>query len=280
MAIFSAIAAGKARKAQERAQKKLDEEIAGRQDIINPYENVADLSAQISNPFANLQVATGAAEMQAEQADISLANTLDTLRATGAGSAGATALAQAAARSKQGIAATIQQQEAQNARLRAQGEQAAMGARLGEARRLQEADILGRTFQFQAQEAREIADISRQAGMVQQYGQQRFDALGQMGASTGAVLGAFAGGIGGGLGQKIGSGKGKKSDRRLKKDIKFLRLSPSGLKIYSFKYKNQDGIYEGVMSDEIPNYAVVKNFRGIYDGVDYSKIDVEFKQIQ
>jgi len=280
MAIFSAIAAGKARKAQERAQKKLDEEIAGRQDIINPYENVADLSAQISNPFANLQVATGAAEMQAEQADISLANTLDTLRATGAGSAGATALAQAAARSKQGIAATIQQQEAQNARLRAQGEQAAMGARLGEARRLQEADILGRTFQFQAQEGREIADISRQAGMVQQYGQQRFDALGQMGASTGAVLGAFAGGIGGGLGQKIGSGKGKKSDRRLKKDIKFLRLSPSGLKIYSFKYKNQDGIYEGVMSDEIPNYAVVKNFRGIYDGVDYSKIDVEFKQIQ
>jgi len=288
MAIFSAIAAGKARKAQERAQKKLDEEIAGRQDIINPYENVADLSAQISNPFANLQVATGAAEMQAEQADISLANTLDTLRATGAGSAGATALAQAAARSKQGIAATIQQQEVQNTRLRAQGEQAAMGARLGEARRLQEADILGRTFQFQAQEAREIADISRQAGMVQQYGQQRFDALGQMGASTGAVLGAFAGGVGTGLGRNIGSGKnnssgggsGNQSDRRLKKDIKFLRLSPSGLKIYSFKYKNQDGIYEGVMSDEIPNYAVVKNFRGIYDGVDYSKIDVEFKQIQ
>ena len=204
MAIFSAIAAGKARKAQERAQKKLDEEIAGRQDIINPYENVADLSAQISNPFANLQVATGAAEMQAQQADISLANTLDTLRATGAGSAGATALAQAAARSKQGIAATIEQQEAQNARLRAQGEQAAMSARLGEARRLQEADILGRTFQFQAQEGREIADISREAGMVQQYGQQRMDALGQMGASTGAVLGAFAGGIGEGLGQKIG----------------------------------------------------------------------------
>ena len=281
MAIFSAIAAGKARKAQAGAQTKLDEALAGRQEIINPYENVADLSAQISNPFANLQVATGAAEMQAEQADISLANTLDTLRATGAGSAGATALAQAAARSKQGIAATIQQQEAQNTRLRAQGEQAAMGARLGEARRLQEADILGRTFQFQAQEAREIADISRQAGMVQQYGQQRFDALGQMGASTGAVLGAFAGGIGTGLGRNIGSGKNKnQSDRRLKKDIKFLRLSPSGLKIYSFKYKNQDGIYEGVMSDEIPNYAVVKNFRGIYDGVDYSKIDVEFKQIQ
>jgi len=206
MAVFSAITANKALRAQQGAQRKLDEALAGRQEIINPYENVADLSAQISNPFANLQVATGAAEMQAQQADISLANTLDTLRATGAGSAGATALAQAAARSKQGIAATIEQQEAQNARLRAQGEQAAMSARLGEARRLQEADILGRTFQFQAQEGREVADIARQAGMVQQYGQQRMDALGQMGASTGAVLGAFAGGIGQGLGQKIAGG--------------------------------------------------------------------------
>ena len=34
--------------------------------------------------------------MQAEEADIALANTLDTLRATGASAGGATALAQAA----------------------------------------------------------------------------------------------------------------------------------------------------------------------------------------
>ena len=33
------------------------------------------------------------------------------------------------------------------------------------------------------------------------------------------------------------------------------------------------------MSDEVPQNAVVKNFLGIYDGVDYSKIDVEFKQV-
>lgn len=202
MAIFSAIAAGKARKAQGKAQSKLDKAIANRQEIINPYENVTDLSGMVSNPFANLQVATGAAEMQAEQADISLANTLDTLRATGAGAGGATALAQAALRSKQGIAATIEQQEVQNARLRAQGEQMAQQQRIAQAQRMQEADVLGRTFMFQAQESRDVADISRQAGMVQQYGQQRADALGAMGKNTGAVFGAFAGGLGQAAGEK------------------------------------------------------------------------------
>ena len=202
MAVFSAIAARKARKQQISAQEKLDEQIAGRQDIINPYENVSDLSGMISNPFANLQVSTAAAEMQAEEADISLANSLDTLRSTGAGSAGAPARAQASLRSRQGIAATIQQQEAQNARLRAQGQQQAEQRRMAEAQRLQQADILGRSFMFQAQESRDIADISRQAGLVQQYGQQRADALGGMSRTTGAVLGGFAGGFGESLGSK------------------------------------------------------------------------------
>lgn len=203
MAVFSAIAAGKARKAQNKAQRKLDEQIKNRQKIINPYENVSDLSGLISNPFANLQVATGAAEMQAEQADISLANTLDVLRATGSGAGGATALAQAALRSKQGIAANIQQQEAQNAMARARGEAGAMQMKMAEAQRMQESDILGKTFMFQAQEGREVADISRSAGMVQQYGQQRADALGAMGSNTGKVLGAFAAPLGEAAGKKL-----------------------------------------------------------------------------
>ena len=86
-------------------------------------------------------------------------------------------------------------------------------------------------------------------------------------------MGANIGSVAEGLGSALGS------DRRLKENIKFLRLSPSGLKIYSFKYKNENNVYEGVMSDEVPSEAVIKNFIGIYDGVDYSKIDVEFKQI-
>tara|TARA_R100000008_G_C3578387_1_gene166733 strand:+ start:584 stop:1315 length:732 start_codon:yes stop_codon:yes gene_type:complete len=72
------------------------------------------------------------------------------------------------------------------------------------------------------------------------------------------------------------------SDRRLKKNIRLIGYSPSGLKIYAFEYVNKlfgHGVFQGVMSDEIPNNAIIKNFIDIYDGVDYSKIDVEFKRI-
>ena len=189
MAIFSAIAAGKAKDAAAAAQRDLDAALSSRQTIINPYSNVSDLSGMLSNPFANLGVATGAAEMQAEQADISLANTLDTIRSTGAGAGGATALAQAALQSKQGIAATIEQQEAQNARLRAQGEQQLQQLQLQQKQRVQDADVMGRSFMFQAREGREVANIARLAGLQQQYSQQRMDALGAMGANTGMILG-------------------------------------------------------------------------------------------
>ena len=117
-----------------------------RQQLNNPYAN-------ISNPFANLQVATKAAEMQAEQTDIALANTLDQLRQTGAG--GATALAQAALKSKQGIAADIQRQEAQNQKLQAQGQQ-----------QMEMAQARGQAFAFQAQERRDEAQLDRLQGMA------------------------------------------------------------------------------------------------------------------
>jgi hypothetical protein len=70
------------------------------------------------------------------------------------------------------------------------------------------------------------------------------------------------------------------SDRRLKKNINKIGESPSGLNIYSFEYKNSkygEGLFQGVMSDEIPQEAV--GTRGGYDTVNYSMLDVEFKQI-
>ena len=107
--------------------------------------------------------------MQAEEADIALANTLDTIRATGAGAGGATALAQAALKSKQGVSANIQQQEAANEKLRAQGEQ----------------------FAFQVQEQREMQKLDRTAGLLDrelaQEAQYRSDI---MGAVTGGISGA------------------------------------------------------------------------------------------
>jgi len=88
---------------------------ASRQPVVNPYGG-------IENPYANLPVATQAAEIQMEQTDQALAATLDTLRETGASAGGATALAQAALQSKQGISAGIEKQQTNNAKLKAQGQ--------------------------------------------------------------------------------------------------------------------------------------------------------------
>lgn len=71
------------------------------------------------------------------------------------------------------------------------------------------------------------------------------------------------------------------SDKKLKKNIKFIKKSLSGLNIYSFEYKNPKygkGKYEGVMSDEVPIEFVIKDKDG-YDMVDYSKLDVQFKEL-
>lgn len=177
--IGSAITANSANKASKRnlsaardTQHKLDILESNRQDIVNPFSGMSNLSNMIANPMANLQVATEAAEFQAEEADIALANTLDTVRATGQGAGGATALAQGALRSKRGISANIQQQEAQNAMFRAQGEQSNMAMRISEARRMQAMNAQGQQYMFETQENRDIAQLDRTAGMQTQYQSQ------------------------------------------------------------------------------------------------------------
>ena len=88
-------AAARARDAQRAARLKMDAILRRRTPVTNPYANsknlsnlAQDLTSQLNNPFANLGVATQAAEIQMEQADMALANTLDTLRATGASTCG------------------------------------------------------------------------------------------------------------------------------------------------------------------------------------------------
>ena len=188
--IVSAVGANKDRKAaeaeKERANAKITTLEKSRQPIINPYSNVkdissmaADLSSMVSNPFGNLAVATQAAEIQMEQSDIALANTLDALRASGASAGGATALAQAALQSKKGVAASIEQQEAQNEKLKAQGEQQMQQAKMAEARRiqgiqlseagrLQDVDVSGQKFVFGQEEDRLQRDLDRAAGIATQ----------------------------------------------------------------------------------------------------------------
>jgi hypothetical protein len=192
--VFSGLAARKAMKDAEKEKRRLNIKLssleANRQEIINPYEGIQDLSGMISNPFANLSVATGAAEMQIEEADIALANTLDTMRATGAGAGGATALAQAALRSKKGVSAGIEQQEKANEDKRAAGEQALQQQKMAEAQRLQQADVAGEQFMFSTREGREMQQLDRTAAMLgaskQAEGQAQSD-------RTAAITGAIGG---------------------------------------------------------------------------------------
>jgi len=188
---------------KDRLQSELTSLEDSRQPIINPYSNITDTSGNLSNTYANLGVATEAAKFQAEQADISLANTLDTLRATGASAGGATALAQAALQSKKQVSASIQLQEAQNQKLYAQGEERLNQAKMQEEQRLQSADVMGQQFMFGTQEQREVAELNRAAGMLDNAQQDLRDmraseaaAEAQMYNSIGQVVGGIGGLIG------------------------------------------------------------------------------------
>ena len=200
--IFGSSSAKKAARAaareKARLQKKLNNLEENRQDVINPYEGVENLSSMITNPFANLGVATGAAEIKIEEADISLANTLDTIRSTGASAGGATALAQAALQSKKGVAASIEMQEKSNEDKRAAGEQQMQRAKMAEEQRMQQADVAGKKFVFGATEQREVKEMDRtyaeMMGAAQDQAQAKAD---QTGAMTG-MFGSLAS-IGGGM---------------------------------------------------------------------------------
>ena len=369
----------------------------------------------LTNTMNNLQVSTAAAEMQAQEADQSLAASQDLAAQAGTGAGGATALAAAAAKSKQGVASSIDQQVKSNEQLRARGESELQRAQLAQGNTASQFDIgqsqfnvsaVNQASQFGASAANQAsqfgasarnesnrftADAMNQAGRFKaqaqnQFAQSQFAAdnaakqfsagaqnqfsmadtaaqnqfrmadiasqnqfglaefgaqnsmnqfnagaqtqANQFGASTdfqarqlaaggdmtvqgreygqlSDVAGVAGGqsaaadaalnqqraqilGAAGGVVDAVGSVASAKyapppppSDRRMKKDIKLIGLSPSGLKVYSFEYKDNSfgkGIYQGVMSDEIPNNAVIKHEDG-FDRVDYSMLDVEFKLI-
>lgn len=217
---------GAARRRQRRAmaekrrlEGKLDSLEKSRQAIINPYEGVTDissmakdLSGMVSNPYASLGVATQAAEIQIEEADIALANTLDTLRATGASAGGATALAQAALQSKKGVSASIEQQEAQNEKLRAEGEanlerlqmaeaQRIQSVGLSEAQRVQQAGAAGKQFMFSQREQREMQQLDRVSAQIS--GAQKQAA--QAASDRAAISSSMISGLGNIAGSYIGA---------------------------------------------------------------------------
>lgn len=172
----------------ERKEWEISQIEANRQKIPNPYENVKSIASSFKNPYASMGVATQAAEMQAEEADISLANTLDMLRSTGASAGGATALAQAALQSKKGVSASIEKQEADNEKLKAQGQEALNQMILQDEQRVQAAEAEGVKFQYGEQEARDIAKLNRLSGQSAQAQANQASAKNAQGAAYGSMF--------------------------------------------------------------------------------------------
>ena len=288
-----------------------------RRDFANLAKDTRNVYEGMENVYEDMTVDMRAADFQAQQGAQQRANILQGLRGA-AGTSGVAGLAQALANQgalqTQQIAADIGQQERQ-IQMASRGEASRLQQlqRAGEAQRqaqvLQGAErqraLTMSREQMIAQGAAQ-ADMTIRGGeaMVQSAEMQRQSTL--LGIEYGGMAGANAGvqaayanqmsGFGmqaGMLNSQVGmwgdiyggfaSGAGSNfpwSDRRLKKNINKIGESPSGLNIYSFEFKDSKygkGLFQGVMSDEIPRTAV-KTKNG-YDMVDYSKLDVEFKQI-
>ncbi len=194
--ISAGIKKNKAKKDLEAAEAKandakvaMEELEANRQEVINPAEDM-------QNEFENLGVATQASKFQAEEADIALANTLDTIQATGGGAGGASALAKMALQSKRGISADIQKQEKANEEARAQGAAA-----------VESAKIQGEQFKWNAQEQRDVnkldqlqADKDNAEAQAQQADLAKTQANMDMVGAVGETAGTLAGGMGGTIG--------------------------------------------------------------------------------
>ena len=266
-----------ARLAQEAQTAKLDEQRQAYREF--EFENPF---ADMENPFEDLTVSQEAARFQMEQGAQQRANVMAGLQGA-AGASGIAGLAQALAgqgtmQARQ-VSTDIARQEAQNQQMAAQGaQQVDMLQRQGAAA-VQQAEF-GREGTLLASELGEMAGVRQMMSGAQANQMAGFGSISQMNA---ARMGMWGDIIGGAMGAAatVATG-GAASDRELKKNIKLVSKSPSGLPIYTFEYINTkfgEGVYQGVMSDEIPQEAVVKHPDG-YDTVDYSMIDVEFKKLK
>tara|TARA_R110002020_G_scaffold5285_9_gene22195 strand:+ start:376 stop:1275 length:900 start_codon:yes stop_codon:yes gene_type:complete len=276
--VFKGIKANKAAKkadaAAEEAKKEQDrmKEIYSNVDTSNPFEGMQNPYAGLENTMEDLTVNQQEADMQAQQFAQSQANIMSGLKGS-AGGSGIAALAQTLASQGQLAAqkssASVGQQESAN--------QSKMAAEAG---RLQSQEAKGDFDVSQQIAAGEAAsqqrEMSKQSTLLNIASQENQNAQQTAQAAEQAKTDAWGGAIESGVGL-VGS---IFSDRRFKKNIKLIGKSPSGLKIYAFEYIDKffgEGIYQGVMSDEIPSNAVI-NAVG-YDKVDYSKLDVEFKKL-
>jgi hypothetical protein len=266
-----AIGRGARRDAQIKAQGQYDDMLAEYRslDTSNLYADFENQFTGLENAYEDLTVNRQQAEFEKDMFQQQQANIMQGLKGA-AGGSGIAGLAQAMANQGQIAAqragASIGLQESKINMLRAQ-----------EASRLQQLERTGATQAEQlrlagAERARglDYMQTSTQLGMAQQ----------DLAAKNRAIAQADAA-LYGGIGQVAGTAlTAAISDRKLKKNINLIGKSPSGLNIYNFEYidsKYGNGVFQGVMSDEVPSNAVINN--GAYDMVNYNMLDVEFKRI-
>lgn len=270
-------------------------------DISNPYAQIDE-----TNFAEDLTVNTQAAQFEREMAQQSQANVMQGMAgaAGGSGIAGlAQAMANQGAQSARRIAGGLGQQESQVQMARMSGKQDVQRRRELQMRGGMEAEMAkaqGAQTQQQMIADREmgIASGAQQAAMAnaQAYNaaqtaraQMQFQGLSDARKAeiemAQGELAFLSGQQQAQMQHEVADKSWSKrtfSDRKLKHNIVLIKKSPNGLNVYNFEYKDSkfgDGIYQGVMSDEIPQEAITKHPNG-YDMVDYSKIDVDFVKIK
>jgi Chaperone of endosialidase len=71
------------------------------------------------------------------------------------------------------------------------------------------------------------------------------------------------------------------SDVRLKEDIRRIGTNRLGLGVYQYRYKGMDGVWEGVMAQEVEvmHPGAIRALPHGYKAVDYGKLGLEMKRV-
>tara|TARA_R100001463_G_scaffold1814_8_gene7780 strand:+ start:14534 stop:15334 length:801 start_codon:yes stop_codon:yes gene_type:complete len=252
--IAKLVGASKRKKAAKEAQKKAKAEMDKKKKQYDALDT-SNLKANMENKMEDLTINQKGMELQNQQGQQQRANILEKMKGS-AGGSGIAALAQQMANqgqlASQKSAATIGDQEAANQK-----------AAATEASRLQGEEAAGAADARNLKWKKTGNQLAAAAGETAAAGAAKDQASKDQMSAVGSIATSVVG-----------------SDRRMKKNISKIGTSSSGLNIYSFEYKNPThgrGLFQGVMSDEVPQEAVVP-MNG-YNAVDYSMLDVEFKSI-
>ena len=257
---------------RRREQRAANEDLGNQMDawedtkMTNPYAGVKNPYADMENVYEDMTVSLKQAEFEKQQNQQNMADIMANMK-TSAGGSGVAGLAQVLANqgAKQAQQASVsigQQEQANQARARA------------EAGRLQQLDVEGEQrrdlMEREGERMVETFAFDKQDKMLQ-FAMDRKAASDQEIANARAQRAQF---ITGALNMAMGGGV---SDIRLKENINKIGVSKSGIPIYTFNYKGEDKLWSGTMAQDLLNMgredAVTVMDNGYY-AVYYDMIDV------